>query len=160
MLPLLEIAAKRLESDKGHLESAIGQLAIAEEPDVDHQRLEQLEKENASLATEAKTLETQLQDQIGKVSKLEAEIRDLSVKEVAYKKTIQAGDMILSMKACPECQRRELEEADLVRRIGDLEKENNDLLDQFEHLRDVQRKFKDLQQTEEFFTKFFIGDNY
>ena len=36
-------------------------------------------------------------------------------------------------------------------KAASLERDNSDLLDQIEHLREVERRFKDLQQSEEFF---------
>ena len=77
--------------------------------------------------------------------KLQAEVSELARKETAYKKTIQEGDELLQARTCPGClPPPSTSEA----RLDQLEREN--LLDQVERLREVERRFKDLQQNEKF----------
>ena len=100
-----------------------------------------------SLHLETEELRGQLEKQKAQVMKLQAEVSELARKETAYKKTIQEGDELLQARTCPGClPPPSTSEA----RLDQLERENSDLLDQVERLREVERRFKDLQQNEKF----------
>ena len=94
---------------------------------------------------ETEELRGHLEQQKAQVLKLQAEVSELARKETAYKKTIQEGDELLQARTCPGCSIPP-DEA----RLGQLESENSDLLDQVERLREVERRFKDTQQNEKF----------
>ena len=156
----MQVIVKKLEEERNQLKLALNQLALDKESlamslegNVE-QRIEKvllLEDHNVQLAKETEELKKQVEGQVRKISKLESEIRELSVKEQAYKQTIEQGDEILKQKQmCLSCKVLETERSDLAKRTANLERENSDLLDHMEHLREVERRFKDVQQSEEF----------
>ena len=128
-----------------------------------------MENENVELKDQLAELESRLATFVkeGSTEALNQAYADLSHKLMVSKRAEQE----LKGKVCSlEIREKEFSESiavqkrcynDLVNQLQDhenavikaasLERDNSDLLDQIEHLREVERRFKDLQQSEEFF---------